>query len=406
MRVGNHGRSFASLSVRRHLVLACVSAGFFLGCLSCARRISTMPAEVRLPVQAVSVPAREVGGALLVEVMINGRGPYTFIVDTGCSAVVLSEELARDLRELSTDFVVSIEDASGKESRINRLRHIESLRIGGAEFRDLSGLVVGMFGNARDAIGIRVDGLIGFQLFRDCLFTLDFGSRSIRIEHGRLPPPDGKDVFQYRLVGLVPHMPVDVAGKNILTLIDSGNTGAFDLPDIFDESAYETGPVSGPGVVTASGVHRERLVRLKGSARIGRHLVDKPVVSLRKVPVGLVGVEVLKNFRITFDTKAGRVRFDRTSRDPIVIEPVRTTGAGFRKREHAWLVGDVVPGSPAAKAGIVLGDSLVAIDGIPVAELDYNSFKELERTRDSLVLEFEREGQRIQLTVDVVELVP
>jgi len=42
----------------------------------------------------VSVPAEITGHVMFVNVLVNGRGPYRVMVDTGCSISVVSPELA------------------------------------------------------------------------------------------------------------------------------------------------------------------------------------------------------------------------------------------------------------------------------------------------------------------------
>ena len=54
----------------------------------------------------------------------------------------------------------------------------------------------------------------------------------------------------------------------------------------------------------------------------------------------------------------------------IGLQPVLSRGPGPTSPSAGVVVGSVVPGSPAARAGIQPGDELVSIDGTPAAKLD------------------------------------
>ena len=45
------------------------------------------------------------------------------------------------------------------------------------------------------AVGRDVDGILGFSAFDDVLLTLDYPAEEIRVSGGRLPRPDGREIF-------------------------------------------------------------------------------------------------------------------------------------------------------------------------------------------------------------------
>src|SRR5689334_9020055 len=78
------------------------------------------PRRVDLPAQGAPVPLRLImQDRATVEVMVNGRGPYVFAIETGAPIVLVTERLATGLR-LPAD---------------NPL--VDSLRIGDLALRDL-----------------------------------------------------------------------------------------------------------------------------------------------------------------------------------------------------------------------------------------------------------------------------
>jgi len=56
-----------------------------------------VPAHIEAPEGSVTIPMQDIGGRPVVDLMISGKGPYRFILDTGAVTTVVSEDLSRDL---------------------------------------------------------------------------------------------------------------------------------------------------------------------------------------------------------------------------------------------------------------------------------------------------------------------
>ena len=57
------------------------------------QRISPAPVAVEVPAAGLTLPMQDAGGRPVVDVRINGKGPYRFIFDTGASLTVIDAEL-------------------------------------------------------------------------------------------------------------------------------------------------------------------------------------------------------------------------------------------------------------------------------------------------------------------------
>src|SRR5262245_10402331 len=55
------------------------------------------PAMIEVPAGGVSFPMQDVGGRPIVDVKINGKGPYRFILDTAASGNVIDTALQDEL---------------------------------------------------------------------------------------------------------------------------------------------------------------------------------------------------------------------------------------------------------------------------------------------------------------------
>ena len=81
---------------RSLLALVTISAGLLLA----GRTTSADDAResaIEVPSHGASMPMLDIGGRPMVEVRINGRGPYPFIFDTGATTSVIDSGLCAEL---------------------------------------------------------------------------------------------------------------------------------------------------------------------------------------------------------------------------------------------------------------------------------------------------------------------
>src|ERR1051326_8132692 len=132
----------------------------------------------------VSVPMDLSSGQPVVEVYLNGKGPFRMFLDTGAGSTVLDRSLADELA-LRHVGKTRMGDPANPEAIAADLVRIDSLRIGPASFEGIEAASWDRSGLRRDANPPR--GVIGFALFRELLLTLDYPGAQVRLAHGTLP---------------------------------------------------------------------------------------------------------------------------------------------------------------------------------------------------------------------------
>jgi len=268
------------------------------------------PRHTDLPPGGVDVPMLRRGHLPAVEVMINGRGPFRFGIDTGGAGSArmdsaLAARLGLEIGEVMAG------DPSGRNARAMPLVALDSIAIGGARF---AGLTASVRNYNQVGRGEPVDGILGFGLFADCLFTLDYPANRVRIAHGELPPADGAEVLDYRDEHGIPEITLRVAGREVAADVDAGSMGGFSLPEAF---ASQLPLASEPRIVgrgrTVSNTFEIKAADLKGEIAFGRYRFSNPTIEFQPIfPVANVGARVLRDFRITFDQKNQRMRLEKT----------------------------------------------------------------------------------------------
>lgn len=120
-------------------------------------------------------PAKPV---VLVPVLVNGRGPYQFALDTGAGQTVVSSELAEE---------VALEkgekrEALGAGGKVTvSLSKVNSIAVGCAGLEDLP-VVVTDLSVLRLAIGARLDGILGYNYLSNFKVTIDYSKRKLFLE--------------------------------------------------------------------------------------------------------------------------------------------------------------------------------------------------------------------------------
>ena len=269
-----------------------------------------LPERSLIPVAGADVEMLFSDHLPVVSVMVNGQGPFRFAIDTGLAGSArLDSALVARLGLQKVGETLS-GDPSGRNARRTDLVRVESIALGAARFE---GVVVSVRSSHERRLGGAIDGILGFRLFRECLFTLDYPAHRVRIERGDLPPANGKDVIACEIRHGVPSVRLQVDSLWMDADVDAGAMGGFTLPA---RVAEKLALASAPRVVgrarTVGNEFEITAAELKGSVRLGGIEFAGATIGFQPVfPMANVGSRVLRDFRVTFDQKNGRMRLVR-----------------------------------------------------------------------------------------------
>lgn len=250
-------------------------------------------------------------GMPTVEVMVNGQGPFVFGFDTGAQAGPRIDASLVEKLNLKATGEVQASDSSGRNPQASAMVKLDSLSIGGLRFTDVTAVSRNYKNSPRP---LKVDGILGLNLFAEYLVTLDFPAKKLRLEKGELPKADGAEILDYKNDAGIAQVELSVGDKKIKAHLDSGNAiGTFVFPTTFVEKLSVAGE---PRVVgharSASGEMEIKQVQLKDLVKLGRHEFPSATVTYPALgDIGNVGVKVLSQFVITFDQQHERVRLTR-----------------------------------------------------------------------------------------------
>jgi hypothetical protein len=297
------------LNSRLKVLLCAGIINLMLPVLTCAQAATAAGSSSQKAL--ADVPMVFSGPMLSVKVMVNGKGPYIFELDTGAGGSARVDASLKESLGLSVVGQAVSGDPSGKNTRTIDLVKLDTLSLGELQFKDVEA-GVGNFNRMPD--GPHVDGVLGFALFEEYLLTLDFPGNRVRVERGALPQANAADILGYETDHGIPSVEMEVGGVKVKAHVDTGNMrGGFTLPASLVEKLSLAAP---PRVVgrgrTSSNEFEIKEATIKGNLRWGRYEFKEPTVTFIDIfKVGNIGARVLREFALTFDQQNRRVRLIR-----------------------------------------------------------------------------------------------
>lgn len=205
--------------------------------------------------------------------------------------------------------------------------------------------------------------------------------------------------------GMLPHLGVEIAGKTIPVLLDTGSNDSFALPDL-DAVPLRFAPFKEDALVAVVGEKWRRIQssQLAGEARLGPMTWRNPPLAKGQP---LIGTRALNKWKAVIDQHARRVYFlgaDLIEQWPLVVPPNPASRWGV----FAGLEGtsirllEVDRGGAFDRAGLIAGDLILTIDGISAfaSARESAANPDTDRSRaSSSTMRVLREGKEIEMTV-------
>jgi predicted aspartyl protease len=276
------------------------------------------PAQIdnSLSVGGEDVKAEEVETRLSVPVMLNGRGPYRFIVDSGADSSAVGERIAREL-QLPVAAPAILHAMTADNVPVDRVR-VDKLTVGPSTVRDLQLPAL----KEKDLGG---DGMIGIDALVHQRLMMDFEKQVIRVEDARIPErrlPGEIVITARRQRGQLILTHVTAAGLPLDAVIDTGSQvtiGNLALRDKLirgNRDKFLTIPVTDVTGAKAE-VQLARIAELQLGPVMLRDVpmafADIPpfrLFGLGNEPALLLGTDILQTFRrVSLDFRARKVRF-------------------------------------------------------------------------------------------------
>ena len=374
--------------VIRHLLLFCCTATS-IEAQAIARRV-TDGARIRFPQGPVTVPLHP-GLRPAIDVMFDGIGPFRMLVETGAGGTAM----------LPAAFARLVPPSDTLSIR-RRARATDSARVGSAVFSKLTVRQVAQLGVPG------VDGIIALDAFQNALLTIDFPKALLTLAPDTLPDANGNDVLKLGSTSIFWSVPITLPAGDVDAILDTQSVLSLSAMPAQAKSLTFTslpaivGRARGP---TVGDVPLQR-ARLAGDAKLGGYTMQEPLIDLFPFPAQLpkdsyiLGLEILRNFVMSLDQRSGRIRFTRA--DAIIPPPPPAMSAGFATTQLPDRTRRVVfvgIGQAADAAGMKLGDLVIAMNGVAMADVDDEAWRRAMSGRDPVRFRLLRLKQELDVTV-------
>ena len=261
-------------------------------------------------VGVASAPLHMRGLMPVVEVKLNGHGPFAFMIDTGAGMQADIDTSVAERLQLPLSGSVINGDPSGQNDREVATATIGSLVIGKAEFRNVTAVVRQQRITKDYPV---IDGILGFALFTDYLLTLDYPGMQVRLARGALPPANGADVLSFELENRIPIIELAIGRIRVPAHVDSGNfVAGFILPEeIVEQLQLQSEAMTVGGARSVTNRIQLKQVQLRDTVRLGRFEFPHPTIAFPALSDTNIGFNVLREFVLTFDQKNQRVKLQK-----------------------------------------------------------------------------------------------
>lgn len=369
----------------------------------------------------VTVPFKMVRNMIVVELMINGNGPFNFILDTGVGLMIISDPKLIDSINVSYKRSVQLfglgEGESFEAYVVSTLKvtlpDIESNGVGAVVFKE------DHFGLSNYA-GIHIHGLLGYEFFNNLAVEINFSTNVLNVwrpkdlktrRRGNKIPITIENKKPYLETDLV--LP-DGTLKKSKVVVDIGAGHALSLENYEDHNNSFpkltmanlgmgfTGPISGY-------ISRIQKIEL-GKYKFRKVITAFPSINAFKRETfltkrdGNLGLGILKRFTVTFNYH------DRV----MYLKPAQRFGEPF---EHDMsgieyftggddfkhiIIHRIEPSSAGDLAGLQKDDEILSINLKPVSQMTLEEVDDIFKSRDNRTILLEIFRQKKHLNVFMV----
>lgn len=346
------------------------------------------PAAVMAPSaleDSLVVPFEPHENHLYIQVMIDGKGPFDFIFDSGAAGIAINSRL---LKELQLPFV-GVQEARGVGGADSAAIYlIDELAVGAVELDSLSAFGVDL-GELDKVSGRAIDGAIGYDLLSRYVVTVDYDNDRLIFYDPNISLRDswGKRcdlILDFRLPYLRATVNDSIPG---IFRLDTGSRSSLDFNSPFVKAhalldtagqRYATTRLIGLGGTLVNIVSR------LSSFEMCEARVDNLFVSFSTTESGLfagrstagnIGGGILEGFTVTFDYGREAVYFKKGERFARIGNVHNMAGLVLAARDDSVSVVEVFPDGPAAEV-LQESDVIVRVDGrdvngLPVEDINW-----------------------------------
>jgi hypothetical protein len=267
----------------------------------------------------------------ILELMINGTGPYSFIFDTGSSTHIIDKELSNKLN-LEVIGEDPLQTPGSDDKLMSKKVLISNIALAGIEISE----VVMNTMSIRDLVS--VDGILSPDALKDYLMTIDYPNGELILDSAKLNAADKNvTIFMQKHNAITFNIFID--GNKLEAHLDSGNPGGIDIPFSFkDKLHFKVEPTEDGVINTPVASFKKWKATLSGDVEVGNAIYKNPDVNLVEgFQFVNLGYRIIRDLRITIDKKNNLIKFEKLTS---AIDKKGNQGQQEKKNDYTGWYGD------------------------------------------------------------------
>ncbi len=363
--------------------------------------------------QKQSITFKCIKNIMVIQVYVNGKGPYDFVLDTGVGPMIITDPSIIDSLNFSKLRKIKV-SGLGIETVEAYVSQSLDVKVGSASIENIPTAILkeDLF-NLSGHLGLKIYGLLGFSFFNSFIVDIRYSeNRLIIYDHDAKIKYRGKKI-PIEIQNQKPYIlaTVDVPGGKTVEarfLMDTGASHALSLEMLHGtEFPLPEKKIKANLGMSLSGQIKGHVGRV-GKFNVGgyvfkdvvagfpdfKSIADKIDLSKRN---GNLGADLLRKFNIQFNYQGGfiYVKPNGLSKVPFEHDMIGMVVYLDQKEYKRVLIGEIDENSPAEKAGLCPDDEIIAVNFKSIDAYSLNELTEMFKSKAdrNVIFEIFRDNQ-------------
>ncbi|CAN5297464.1 hypothetical protein BH09BAC6_BH09BAC6_16430 [soil metagenome] len=368
----------------------------------------------------VNIPFRMVRDMVVIQLHINNKGPYNFILDTGVGLMLITEPKLVDSINISNKRTLKISGLGEGEDFEAYITSPLKIDIPGLVSYDVAAAILKKdhFGLSNYA-GVPIYGLLGYEFFNNLAVKINFADSTISVSKAKdMKFPRKANKIPIIIEDRKPYVNVNITFPNNTKItnkliLDLGAGHPLSLENMIQSHGLPEKFIAANLGVGLTGPIDGFISRVK-EVEIGKYKIKNVITSFpddknnRKFSVrrdGNMGIGILKRFTVIFDYPDSTVYLKPNGDLKAPFEHDMSGLEYYSTGEdlNHVIISRVEPGSAADELGLEKDDEILSINLKPVSKMTLEEIDALFKSQNdrSLLLEIyhDKKTDRVILTL-------